>query len=74
MEILTYANKYSLYLFVTISRGRQAKSFKMTVKEFKKSLKRYKAYYNAIEVSHSYNDYETDIVLDNGIKFNVILY
>lgn len=74
MEILTYANKYSLYLFVTISRGKQFKSFKMTAKEFRKSLKRYKTYYNAIEVSHSYNDYETDIVLDNGIKFNIILY
>lgn len=74
MEILTCANKYHLYLFVTITRGKESKVFKMTVNQFRKSLKRYKTYYNAIEVSHSYNDYETDIVLDNGIKFNVILY
>lgn len=74
MDLLTDAKKNNLMLWVTITKGSEEKSFKMTAKEVRKTVKRYETYYNCIKVSESYNDYEHTIRLSNGIQFYIILY
>ena len=74
-NIINYANKEKRPLLVTINgRDNNPKSFKMTAKQLKESVKRHCAFYGVVKVSESYNDFEYTIRLSNGIRFDVTLY
>ncbi len=73
--LLTHAKQNNCKLYVTISqKGKQDKNFIYTAQQYKKMIKRYCTFYNAIITCKSYNDFEHNITLNNGIKFNAILY
>ena len=74
-DVVTYAKKNNLFLFVTINeKNGSSRSLKMTPLEFRKSLRKHKTFYDAVQTSYVYDDYETVVSLSDGTKFVAILY
>ena len=73
-DVLIYARQANHPLFVTVSLPNETKEFKLSLKRYRQMIKNYCIWYNAVTVLHTYNDFEDNVRLSNGITFTAMLY